>query len=293
MFCKITLYEITMKYLKILAISGILLFSSCSKKQSNNPQQNSAANKGKGLGSQISDTALSNQKITKIDLNGNGAVPKPVTFNDKFSYLQGLEMGAQLKMAEIKPNPDFFALGLTHGFEGNDKFLSKTEMEAMTNEVGKIYKDKMNVMVEKKKKEFAALGVKYKKEAEEFFKKNKSMPDVKTSPSGLQYKVVKEGSGTTASIGDVCNIYLKGTMLDGTVFEDTFGKQAMPVQVDKSIMPAWREALMMMKPGSRYIIYAPSDLAFGSKGQFPTIPPNAAMIFEIELVENRGKISQK
>ncbi len=278
-----------MKYLKIIALSGILLFGSCSKESPKEGKKSNSSANSKTLSTQITDTALSNQKITEIDLSGNVEIPKPTTFNDKFSYLQGLETGAQLKMAQIKPNPDFFALGIAHGFEGNDKFLSKTEMKTMADEVGKIYKNKMNVMIEKKKKEFAALGVKYKKEEDAFFKKNKTMPDVKTTPSGLQYKVIKEGTGSTANMNDVCYIYLKGTMLDGTVFEDTFGKQAAPVRVDKSIMPAWREALMMMKPGSRYIIYAPSDLAFGTEGQFPTIPPNAGMIFEIEFVKNEGK----
>jgi len=166
-------------------------------------------------------------------------------------------------------------------------------MAALQNEVMKEMQGKVNKIVETKKKEFEALGAKFKKESDEFLKKNKSNPGVKVSPSGLQYKILKEGSGSTASMGDVVMLHIKGSFVDGKEFDNTFNREPIPVPVDKSIIPAWREALLMMKPGTRLIIYTPSDLAYGDKGVFPNVPPNAAMIFEMELIENKGKLNQK
>lgn len=222
----------------------------------------------------------------------NQVTAKPSEFGEKFSYLQGLEMGKQMKELGFKPSIDFFALGLQHAIEGKTDYLSKQELAALQQEVMTTSQKKLDNLIAKKKKDFAAQGKKAKAAGEAFLAKNRSAKGVQVTPSGLQYQVLKDGSGKDAAIGDVLLVNIKGQFIDGTVFEDTFGKQPIPMRLDKNIMPAWREALMMMSVGKRLRLFVPSELAFGKDGVFPQIPPYTALIFEIEIVENRGQAKQ-
>ncbi len=278
-----------MKYLQLSIIAGSLFFYSCGNKDSKKEDKKSDKTKTENV---IPGSTDNTDNSSPIQIN-NKAEGKPSTFADKFSYMQGLEMGRQMKEMGISPNTEYFALGVKHAIENNKNFLTQAELTAMQQEVMKVGQQKMNVLVEKKKKEFEALGKKSKVQGETFLAKNKTQTGVKSSPSGLQYQILQEGSGKTPIIGDVVTVKMKGSFIDGTVFENTFNKEPLPMMIDKTIMPAWREALLMMKPGEIMRIFSPSDLAFGEKGVFPQVPPNTAMIFEIQLVENKGKMPQK
>ena len=279
-----------MKYLQLSIIAASLFFYSCGNKESK--KEDSKATKAKTENTINGTTDPSALVADQVQISDK-AEGKPATFGDKFSYMQGLEMGRQMKELGVSPNTEYFALGVKHVIENNKDFLTQAELMAMQQEVMKVGQEKMKVLVEKKKKEFEALGKKSKADGEAFLAKNKIKPGVKSSPSGLQYQVLQEGSGKTPLMGDVVMVRMKGSFIDGTVFENTFGKDPLPMMIDKSIMPAWREALLMMKPGETMRIFAPSDLAFGEKGMFPQVPPHTAMIFELQLVENKGKLPQK
>lgn len=279
-----------MKYLQLSILAGSLFFYSCGNKDSK--KEDSKTNKAKTENSISGTTDANTAGDAQVQIS-DVAEGKPATFGDKFSYMQGLEMGRQMKELGVSPNTEYFALGVKHAIDNNKDFLTQAELMAMQQEVMKVGQEKMKVLVEKKKKEFEALGKKSKAAGEAFLAKNKTQPGVKSSPSGLQYQVLQEGSGKTPLMGDVVLIKMKGSLIDGTVFENTFNKEAMPIMIDKSIMPAWREALLMMKPGETMRIFAPSDLAYGDKGVFPQILPNTVMIFDIQLVENKGKMPQK
>ena len=112
---------------------------------------------------------------------------------------------------------------------------------------------------------------------------NKKKEGVKTLPSGLQYKVLKDGSGKTATATDEVTVNYRGSFIDGAEFDSSYKKGTpLTFQVDK-IIPGWKEALQLMKEGSKWQLFVPPELGYGERSVGP-IPPNATLIFEVELV---------
>ena len=142
---------------------------------------------------------------------------------------------------------------------------------------------------------FQSPGEKNLKEAKEFLAKNKTRPGVKEFPSGLQYQVLKEGSGESPSADDTVVVNYQGSLLDGTIFDDS-ARRGRPARfVVKRVIKGWQEALTHMKPGDKWRIFIPPQLAYGERGRRPLIGPNALLVFEVELVsvERGGKSASR
>jgi len=116
-----------------------------------------------------------------------------------------------------------------------------------------------------------------------FLKMNKEKPGVVTLPSGLQYKIVKEGKGNPPGPSDFVTVNYKGSLIDGTVFDQSNPKAPTSFAVN-AVIPGWTEALQKMKPGSHWVLYIPPNLAYGARGAGPKIGPNASLIFDVELI---------
>ena len=128
------------------------------------------------------------------------------------------------------------------------------------------------------------LGEKNKKEGEAFLAENKTKEGVKTLQSGLQYKVIKEGTGKTPKADETVVTNYRGTLTDGTEFDSSY-KRGQPATFPvKGVIPGWTEALQLMREGSKWELFIPSSLAYGERGAGNTIGPNATLIFEIELI---------
>jgi len=128
-----------------------------------------------------------------------------------------------------------------------------------------------------------------KKEGEDFLAANKSKEGVVTLPSGLQYKVLKEGTGPKPSPADsvVCNY--RGTLINGTEFDSSY-KRGQPATFPvNGVIKGWTEALQLMPVGSKWQLFIPPDLAYGQRGAGADIGPNATLIFEVELLSIQGK----
>jgi len=131
---------------------------------------------------------------------------------------------------------------------------------------------------------------KNKKEGEAFLAENKKKEGVITLPSGLQYKVLKEGTGKTPKDTDWVRVYFRGNLVDGTVFEDTYKNFGQPVAFAvKGMFPGWAEALKLMKEGAKWQLFVPSDLAFAERGAGTLIGANSTLIMEVELVSIQEK----
>jgi FKBP-type peptidyl-prolyl cis-trans isomerase FklB len=116
-----------------------------------------------------------------------------------------------------------------------------------------------------------------------FLEENKSKDGVVVLPSGVQYKVLKEGTGSSPSVRDTVAVNYRSSLVDGTEFANSY-KQRKPVTVSLArVIPGWREALLLMKEGSKWQIFIPSDLAYGAKGG-SGIEPNSTLVFEVELL---------
>ena len=139
-------------------------------------------------------------------------------------------------------------------------------------------------LMEKQAERNKQLAEKNKTEGEAFLAQNSKKEGVKTLPSGLQYKVIKEGTGKTPKADDTVVTNYRGTSIDGTEFDSSY-KRGQPATFPvKGVIAGWTEALQLMKEGSKWELFIPSNLAYGERGAGNFIGPNAALVFEIELI---------
>ena len=202
--------------------------------------------------------------------------PSPSQFKDlkdKVSYAIGLNIGMNFKKQNTDLSPDLLALGVKDALAGKPQMTTDQIRETMTA----FEKD----MVEKQKQ----AGEKNRGEGEKFLAENKKKADVKTTASGLQYKVQKEGSGASPTATDTVTVNYRGTLIDGTEFDSSY-KRGEPTTFPVSgVIKGWTEALQLMKKGAKYQLFIPSNLAYGDRGAGADIAPNSTLIFEVELLD--------
>lgn len=205
------------------------------------------------------------------------------TDKDKASYAIGVNIGRSMKKDDVNIDPDVLARGIKDAYADKKILLSDEEAQAaltqLKNEVQKNQQVKYQESLEKNKKEGDA-----------FLAANKAKPGVVTTPSGLQYKVIQEGTGPKPTATDtvVCNY--KGTLIDGTEFDSSY-KRGQPATFPVSqVIKGWTEALQLMPVGSKYELFVPPSLGYGERGTGGgPIGPNATLIFEVELVSIQPK----
>ena len=121
-------------------------------------------------------------------------------------------------------------------------------------------------------------------DTQSYLEKNKQKPSVVTLPSGLQYEIVKTGSGTPPGPTDLATVHYKGTLTDGSEFDSSYSRGTPATFPVNAVIPGWTEALQLMTPGSKWILTIPSNLAYGARGAGQKIGPNATLVFEVELI---------
>jgi len=206
----------------------------------------------------------------------------------KVSYSIGLQMGQNLgksfKAQEIDLDNDSILKGISDGLRGAKPSLSDAEMKEVLASFEKDLMSKREAMAAKAEGEAAAAGARSKKEGDAYLAANKGKPGVKTLPSGLQYKVLKEGTGATPKLSDTVKAHYTGKLIDGTVFDSSV-KRGQPADFPvQGVIPGWTEALQLMKVGSKWELFIPANLAYGERGRPGAIPPNSVLVFEVELL---------
>jgi FKBP-type peptidyl-prolyl cis-trans isomerase FklB len=196
---------------------------------------------------------------------------------DKASYSIGYDIGDSFKKQKIELNIDALVAGLKEALAGKDAALPKEEREKTLQAFQK-------EMMEKQMAASKEAAAKNLAEGEKFLAENKKKEGVKTTASGLQYKVLKEGSGPSPKETDTVTTNYKGTLIDGTEFDSSYKRnEPASFQVNR-VIKGWIEALQLMKPGSKYQLFIPASLAYGERGAGQTIGPNSTLIFEVELL---------
>ena len=199
------------------------------------------------------------------------------THKDKVSYSMGLNLGNSLIRQPFEVDMDLFMTGFTDAVKKRKPLMTDQEMRETEIAFQK-------EMAEKQAQMMKTAGEKNKKEGEAFLAENKKKEGVKVLPSGLQYKVIKEGTGAIPKATDSATVNYKGTLINGTEFDSSYRRgQPATFQVN-GVIKGWTEALQLMKVGSKWQLFVPSDLAYGEKGAGPQIGPNAVLIFEVELL---------
>jgi FKBP-type peptidyl-prolyl cis-trans isomerase FklB len=192
---------------------------------------------------------------------------------DKVSYIIGMDIGNNLKKQSIDVDPNILAKGVKDALSGAKPLLAEKEIQET---MGAFQKEMMA-----KRQEVAKQN---KKDGETFLADNKKKEGVKTLPSGLQYKVIKAGTGKKPKSTDTVTVHYRGTLINGTEFDSSYKRgQSVSFQVS-GVIPGWTEALQLMEEGAKWQLFIPSNLAYGERGAGGAIGPNATLIFEVELV---------
>jgi FKBP-type peptidyl-prolyl cis-trans isomerase FklB len=208
------------------------------------------------------------------------------TRKDKFSYALGMNvggnLGTSLRKQSVEFDPNLVAQGLKTSLAGGKTLMTQEEAQALLKEV-------QTDMLKKQQEKMQVAGEANKKEGDAFLAANKAKEGVVTLPSGLEYKILKEGTGPkpTASDSVVCNY--RGTLINGTEFDSSY-KRGQPATFPVSgVIKGWTEALQLMPVGSKWQLFVPSSLAYAERGAGGDIGPNATLIFEVELLSIQEK----
>ncbi len=186
---------------------------------------------------------------------------------DKKSYTMGYLLGNNIKKMENNLKVNTFLRGIKDSL--NDKEPIVTDKMMGNQQTSQTNKQE---------------GEKHMAEGKKFLEENSKKPGVKVTNSGLQYKVIKEGDGNKPSAKDTVEVHYRGTLIDGTEFDSSYKRnKSISFPLDR-VIRGWTEGVQLMKKGSTYKFFIPSDLGYGNQGGGGVIPPNATLIFEVELI---------
>lgn len=199
----------------------------------------------------------------------------------KLGYAMGMDAGSFFSQMQSDADADAF-------IEGFETAVAGGEVRIKPEEATKV---KQAFMQRKKKEQqeqvakMAADGEANKAAGEAFLTANKKRDDITTTPSGLQYEVIMPAKGEKPKETDTVKVHYRGTLLDGTEFDSSIARGEPATFPLDRVIPGWTEGVQLMNVGSKYRFYVPSELAYGARGAGARIGPNAALIFEVELLE--------
>lgn len=198
---------------------------------------------------------------------------KPESLEERVSYSYGLMIAKQLTERGIDLDFDQFATAFKTVLEEGEPLLSDDEVSDTLDTYSKILAEKSATGVDR---ETLDAGKK-------FLEENLKKDGIKSTASGLQYKVIKEGDGAQPAATDVVEVHYHGTLLDGTVFDSSVDRGETTSFPLNRVIPGWTEGLQLMKEGGKYRFFIPYDLAYGERGAGADIKPYSTLIFEVEL----------
>ncbi len=208
---------------------------------------------------------------------GSDKVTELKSVKDKLSYSMGVDMGTYLNGIGEELDYDRLVLGLQDGFKGTKPQLSREEMQGVQQEFAEKMKGKQEAQLK-------AMQAENKKIGQAYLDENKAKKGVVVTKSGLQYEVIKEGTGAKPTAADTVKVHYKGTTVDGTVFDDSNTRGEPAVFGVTQVIPGWSEVLQLMKEGASYRVAIPASLAYGEQGVPPMIEPNSVLLFDVDLI---------
>jgi FKBP-type peptidyl-prolyl cis-trans isomerase FklB len=210
-----------------------------------------------------------------------GDAPKLESAKDKLSYAIGMNIGQNLRMQNFEVDPAVITRGLNDALQGTNTAL--TDQEARTAIT--TYQQELRAKQEEKRKATAQANM---DAGAAFLAENAKKDGVKTTPSGLQYKVLTEGKGEVPADGHTVTVNYRGTLLDGTEFDSSYTRGQPATFGVNGVIKGWTEALLMMPTGSKWQLSIPANLAYGDRQAGAQITPGSTLIFEIELISTKA-----
>jgi FKBP-type peptidyl-prolyl cis-trans isomerase FklB len=218
-------------------------------------------------------TGVNAQKKKKKKKNSKTEIIAPIILSelDSVSYSLGMGVAKNLQSSGLDSvNMNAFNMGFTQVFNGDSTLISEEDVQLLLSNY-------FNALAAKKKENEIEIG-------KEFLAKNKLRPEVVTLPSGLQFEVIEKGEGPYPTPDSEVTVHYTGKLIHGKIFDSSV-ERGQPVTFKLSqVIPGWTEGLQLMQAGAKYILFIPSDLAYGEKGAGADVPPNATLIFEVELI---------
>ena len=211
-----------------------------------------------------------------------GASSDLKTMKDSISYAYGLSISKNFKGMEQTSGQSLFneekiRLGIKEGFGGKST-MTEAEVEGLI-------RNHQSLIMEAKRKEQAMVGEKNKVAGEKFLLENKKKTGVYVTESGLQYIIQREGQGATPTAQNKVSVHYEGRLINGDVFDSSY-KRGKPTEFGVGqVIPGWTEGLQLMKPGSKFTFFIPSNLAYGERGAGAKIGPHSTLVFDVELME--------
>jgi FKBP-type peptidyl-prolyl cis-trans isomerase FkpA/FKBP-type peptidyl-prolyl cis-trans isomerase FklB len=185
----------------------------------------------------------------------------------------GTQVGRQIKGSGLDIDPVVLSQSIQDAIAGKKSKLTPEQMQAVMSKANDVAQAKME-----------AAGKDNKVKGDKFLADNKGKAGVKTTASGLQYQVIKEGTGATPKETDTVKVHYRGTLIDGTQFDSSYDRNEPAEFPLNQVIKGWTEGLQLMKVGGKMKLFVPSDMAYGLQGR-PGIPPNSVLVFEVELLE--------
>jgi FKBP-type peptidyl-prolyl cis-trans isomerase len=267
--------------LTVLA-SGALLWSSAQAQQAPAP---TAQNPPAKAPSQAPAATANKSATTKSGQTSTTKTPASRTLEtpkDKLSYSIGMNIGKSLKRDNVDVDPDLLLRGVKDVLGGGTLLMTDEEAGSTLNEL-------QADLRKRQEQEAQQLAETNKKEGEAFLAANKTKAGVVALPSGLQYKILQEGTGPKPTAADTVTVNYRGTLLNGTEFDSSY-KRGQPSSFPVGgIIKGWTEALLLMPVGSKWQLFIPADLAYGPRQAGPAIGPNSTLVFEVELLSIQAK----
>jgi len=262
-----------------LLAAGVVLLGSALAQDSSATTKTPPASKST-TASQTSAKKPASSAAKKAPAAGAAKTAAPLalkTDKEKQSYAMGMNLGLGLKRQQMTLDPALVARGMKDVLAGSKTALTEDEARASIQQLQTDVRQKM----EAKAKE---AGAGNRKEGEEFLASNKSKEGVVALPSGLQYKILKEGTGPKPTASDTVSCNYRGTLISGKEFDSSY-KRGEPASFPvNGVIKGWTEALQLMPVGSKWQLFIPPDLAYGDRGAGADIGPGETLIFEVELL---------
>jgi FKBP-type peptidyl-prolyl cis-trans isomerase FklB len=205
---------------------------------------------------------------------------------DSASYALGMDMAIKVKGNFEESDTDLFLQGYRNGMDSTNLLIAEKDLGVFLRDFfQKQQAVKMKEQQEKAAKDAELKFAEIKKESEEFLAINKTKEDVKTTESGLQYIVLKEGKGDSPVATSKIKLHYHGTLIDGTVFDSSVDRKTPYDSNVNQFIKGFTEGLLLMNKGAKYKLFIPQDLAYGATPRPGIIKPFAAIVFEVELLD--------
>ncbi|HEY4231880.1 MAG TPA: FKBP-type peptidyl-prolyl cis-trans isomerase [Lacipirellulaceae bacterium] len=233
----------------------------------------------------------SNQPQAQLNQPGQGGVPGNAmavpqidekTYHQQVGYLLGSNFGKGLRENEIDPDLESLIAGIKDALGGAQPKWTEAQLMPCKQRFEQEMQQKGTARMQQ-------VADKNSQAAAKFLAENKTKPGVQVTASGLQYKVLQQGKGASPTVNDTVRCNYRGTLIDGTEFDSSYGRGEPAEFPVGGVIPGWTEALQKMHVGDKWQLFVPADLAYGSQPPGPPIEPNSLLVFEVELLGIKGQ----